>query len=212
MRVLLLGATGGTGLQLITSALAAGHTLTLLVRAPAKLPPLPPGVTVITGDAVKDAAAVASALSGQDAVLLCLGSRGLWSRQYDCSEGTRVLLAAVAAGGAPAPRLVVCSSMGASESAPWLPSFVGWLLKHPLADKTVQEAAVRASGCPFVLVRPTGLSDAAARGAGAVAAVEGGPLPTSQISRADVAQFMVAQLGETPYLGKAVGISWKTRV
>jgi uncharacterized protein YbjT (DUF2867 family) len=210
MRVLLIGATGGTGLALLSSALAAGHSLTVLARTPSKLPhDAASRCTVIVGDAVKDKAAVASAVRGQEAILLCLGSRGIMTRSYDCSEGTRTLLEAVKAGGEAPPRIVVCSSMGVAESGPWIAGFVGWMLKHPLADKAVQEADVKASGAPFVLVRPTGLNDAAPRGADAVAAVVGGPLPTSQISRADVAQFMVAQLADTPYLGKAVGISWK---
>ncbi len=209
MKILILGATGGTGLHCVRAALAAGHALTLLVRSPAKLPPADAArCTVLVGDAVTDGAAMASAAKGQDAVLVCLGSRSLWSRQYDCSLGTRALLGALKAEGA-SPRIVVCSSMGTAESAPWIPSFVQWMLKHPLADKVVQEAEVRASGCPFVLVRPTGLNDGAPRGPESVAAVEGGPVPTSQISRCDVAQFMLAQLADTPFLGKAVGISWK---
>ena len=208
MRVLILGATGGTGAHCVKGALAAGHAVTLLVRAPEKLPPgLAQRCAVVVGDA-RDAEKMATAARDQDAVLLCLGSRGIMSRQYDCSEGTRNLLAAVKGGGAPPPRIVVCSSMGVAESGPWIAGFVAWMLKHPLADKEVQEADVRASGFPFVIVRPTGLNDKPPRGAGAVAAMERGRLPTSQISRADVAQFLLAQLGDTPYLGKAVGISW----
>ena len=82
-------------------------------------------------------------------------------------------------------------------------------MKHPLADKDVQEGDVRASGLPFVIVRPTGLNDSPARGAERLAFVEGGAVPHNQVSRADVANFLVQQLGNDAYLGKAVGLSWK---
>ncbi len=210
MKLLIIGATGGVGLALCSQALAAGHAVTILARSPAKLPAATASAaTVIKADAL-DAPAVAAAVQGQDAILVALGSRSLMFRQYDCSKGTDVLLGALkaAGSGAPPPRLLVCSSMGASESAPWIPGFVRWLLKHPLADKDLQEAAVRASGLPHVIVRPTGLNDAAARGPAAVAAVVGGAVPHNQISRSDVAAFMLGQLASDEYLGKAVGISW----
>jgi hypothetical protein len=101
--------------------------------------------------------------------------------------------------------------MGASESRGWVSGFAAWFLKHPLDDKNVQEADVRASGLPYVIIRPTRLLDAPARGPDAVAAVASGPVPVVAISRADVAAFMVAQLQSDEWLGKAVGLSWRSR-
>lgn len=218
MKVLIFGATGGVGLALSSQAISAGHTVTILARNPSKLPStISTAATIIKADAVLDPAAVASAVKGQDAILVSLGGNSLLFRGYDCSKGTDNILAGIksssASDSSPPPRLIICSSMGASESAPFIPGFVKWMLKHPLADKDVQEAAVRAAaGVPHVIVRPTGLNDAEAKGPGSLAAVVGDKLPTSQISRKDVAAFMLAQLTSDEFLGKAVGISWKAGV
>jgi uncharacterized protein YbjT (DUF2867 family) len=119
-----------------------------------------------------DASAVAAAVqaAAPEAVLIALGGSGIWSRDYTCSTGTDNIMKALKAdGGSRAgPRVVVCTSMGVGDSSPLIPAFVRWILKYPLADKEPQEAAVRASGLPFVIVRPIGLRDAAARGVEAV--------------------------------------------
>ena len=210
MKLLIIGATGGVGLALSSQAVAAGHAVTILARNPAKLPAaVAAAATVVKADAVLDAPLVHAAVKGQDAILVALGGNSLLWRGFDCSRGTDNILAGIKAAGGAAPRLLVCSSMGASESAPRIPGFVKWILKHPLADKDVQEAAVRAAGVPHVIVRPTGLNDGEAKGAEAVAAVVGAALPNNQIARKDVAAFMLAQLASDEYLNKAVGISWK---
>ena len=210
MKVLIIGATGGVGLALSAQSIAAGHAVTILARNPAKLPAaIASAATVVKADAVLDAPLVAAAVKGQDAILVALGGNSLLWRGFDCSKGTDNIIAGIkAAGGAAPPRLLICSSMGASESAPHIPGFVKWLLKHPLADKDVQEAAVRAASVPHIIIRPTGLNDGEAKGPGAVVAVVGAALPNNQIARKDVAAFMLAQLSSDEYLNKAVGISW----
>ena len=75
MRVLILGATGPSGLLLVQEALAAGHTVVLYVRSPQKLPEditSNTSVTVVEGQ-LNDEAALSGALEGVDAVLSALG-------------------------------------------------------------------------------------------------------------------------------------------
>lgn len=67
MKIALIGATGFVGAAVLDEALARGHEVTALVRDPAKLAPRP-GLTVVKADAY-DAAAVASAVKGADAVV-----------------------------------------------------------------------------------------------------------------------------------------------
>lgn len=201
-RLLVLGPTGGTGLALVTQALAAGHAVTVLVRTPAKLSaagsPPHPRLSVVRGDATcaSDVAAAVSAAGGSqlDGVAVCLGHRVLMLPESACSVGTRCLLDALAAAGAQ-PCVVVCSSMGVGESAPHMPAFVRWLMKFPIADKALQEVAVRRSGLRHCVVRPAGFIDAPPRGLAACTAVpDGAPTPTTHISRADCAAFMLARL------------------
>ena len=72
MNVVVFGATGRTGRLLVEGALARGHVVTALVRAPEKLGDLRDRVRVVRGD-VLDGGAVSDAVDGQDAALVALG-------------------------------------------------------------------------------------------------------------------------------------------
>lgn len=208
MKLLIFGATRGVGAELTRQSLARGHSVHAFARTASAVAA---GATAVAGD-VLDRAAVESAVraAAPDAVLLALGGAGIWSRDFVCSAGTENVLAALKACGLGSARIVCCTSMGVGDSAPLIPGFVRWLLKHPLADKEPQEAGLRASGHPHVIVRPTGLRDDPARGRAALAALQGEKLPTSRIARADVAAFMLDCLAADDFLNKTVGISWLT--
>ena len=72
MKLIVFGATGGVGQHFVRMAVEEGHEVTAFVRTPEKLE-TKEGVHVVQGDAF-DAAAVANALVGHDAVVSCLGS------------------------------------------------------------------------------------------------------------------------------------------
>jgi len=74
MKLLIFGASGGTGRQLVQQALAQGHLVTAFVRNPSKLPIAHQNVRIVQGDALRYDA-VEPAVSGQDAVLSALGVR-----------------------------------------------------------------------------------------------------------------------------------------
>ena len=168
MRLLVFGASGGVGSALCHEAAARGDSVTAFVRSRARAPA---GLAaVVEGDAM-DAKAVAAAVHGGafDAVLVAIGGAGIMQRDHSRGTSTKNICDAMASApgkpfaAPPSPgggaRLVVCSSMGTAESAPRIASFILWMLKHALADHGEQEAAVRASGLPFVIARPTGLSN-----------------------------------------------------
>jgi putative NADH-flavin reductase len=74
MKLLIFGASGGSGRQLIEQALAAGHLVTAFVRNPAKLPLAHQNLRIAKGDALRYDT-VDPAVAGQDAVLSALGVR-----------------------------------------------------------------------------------------------------------------------------------------
>src|SRR5260370_8811476 len=78
MNLVVLGATGGTGRLVVEQALAAGHTVTALVRSPEKLTLRNPNLHVIAGQAT-DRSAVSRALDGADALISTLGGTGSWT-------------------------------------------------------------------------------------------------------------------------------------
>src|SRR5712692_10834663 len=75
MNLAVLGATGRTGRLVVEQALAAGHTVTALVRSPEKLTTGNANLRVVTVQAT-DTSAVSRALEGADAVISTLGGKG----------------------------------------------------------------------------------------------------------------------------------------
>jgi putative NADH-flavin reductase len=90
LKLVIFGATGGTGRQLVEQALERGHTITVQVRHPATFPLQHERLTVIEGD-VRNLANVEAAVAGQDAILSALGTnqRGPVSV---CTDGVERML------------------------------------------------------------------------------------------------------------------------
>ena len=74
MRVLVIGASGKTGHEVVRQALAAGHEVTAFVRDPSRLQVRDPRLTVVRGD-VRSEGDLKRGLAGQDAVISTLGGR-----------------------------------------------------------------------------------------------------------------------------------------
>ncbi|WP_062013468.1 NAD(P)-dependent oxidoreductase [Aureimonas sp. AU4] len=202
-RLLVLGATGGTGRRIVAQALARGHEVAALVRSPEKGAGLA-GARIVVGDA-RDEAALARALEGQDAVISALGTPASPFREVRfLSEATRVLVKAMATAGV--PRLVAITGIGAGDSrghgGPLFDRVIfPLLLRHVYADKNRQEAIVRASGLDWVLVRPTILNNKPAQGA--VRALDDlSGFHGGSISRDDVARFVLDQVEADTWLGR----------
>ena len=209
-RVLIVGATGGTGRQLVAQALERGHEVTALVRNPAKLLVDDPRLTVIRGD-VLDYDAVERAVAGQGAVVSALGHKRFFYPTRILSEGTGNLLKAMRAHGV--RRLVCETSLGIGSSAGrmglWYTLFViPLILPFYFWDKTRQERIIAAAKVDWVIVRPGVLINGARRGRYDHGLHVGNFLRTVRISRADVADFMLNQLDTDTYLGAAPGVCW----
>lgn len=208
-KILVLGATGGTGRLIVSQALARGHQVTALVRSPAKASDLK-GARLVVGD-VRDEKALREALKGQDAVVSALGTPASPFREVTLlSTATRALVDAMKA--EHISRLVCITGMGAGESA----GHGGFLfdrlifpllLRKVYADKDRQEAIVRDSGLDWVLVRPAVLNDKPGRDAirslEELSKFQGGT-----ISRADVAAFVLDQLRSDAWLHRSPLITW----
>lgn len=209
-RIVIVGATGGTGRQIVARALADGYVVTALVRDPARLRIDHPQLTVVQGD-VLDAASVDAAMRGQHAVVCALGHKRFFQPTRILSEGTRNILRAMDTHGV--PRLVCQTSLGIGDSAgrmglsytlfviPAILPFYYW-------DKTRQERLIEQSGVEWVIVRPGALTDGEARGRLRHGRHIGSLLLTVRVSRADVATFMLDQLSSDTYLRQAPGVCW----
>jgi putative NADH-flavin reductase len=74
MKLLVFGATGGTGARLVQQALQQGHVVTAFARDPRKIDPARDNLRVVRGDVLQPDT-VEPAVAGQEAVLSALGTR-----------------------------------------------------------------------------------------------------------------------------------------
>jgi putative NADH-flavin reductase len=208
MRLLVLGATGATGLQVLRQGLAQGHEATAFVRDPARLALADPRLRIVTGTLPGDAAALEAALRGQDAVICALGVRNAFKSGHLIENALRVLVPAMERAGV--RRLLLVSANGVGEThrrSPLLPRIMyRLLLRDIFADKAAGEAIVRASRLEWTIAYPTLLTDGPRTGryrAGESLELRGMP----KIARADVADFLLRELGACDFVRKGVVLS-----
>ena len=208
MKVLVIGAAGKTGRLVVDRALAAGHKVVALVHSPEQdeKHPLPAAAEVIHGD-VQNPSRLEHAMQGCQAVIDAIGERTPWkSTDLERSAASTVLEVMGRTG---AKRLLVVSVLGAGDSVSqagffyehiMLPTFLHGAIK----DKNAMEAEVSASHVDWTLVRPPVLSDADPTGQVKVVPHDA---TAHKITRADLAQFLVDQLGSSTYSNQAVTIA-----
>ncbi|MUL40588.1 NAD(P)H-binding protein [Streptomonospora sp. PA3] len=196
MNLTLMGATGGVGRAFARQACEAGHSVTALVRDPARLDYSHPRLSVTRAD-VADADALEGLVAGRDAVVSALGHRGKGPATV-CRRSAAA--AAEAMGRTGVRRLVVVSAAGLvtdEGDGPLTRLVVKPLLQRILrdhfADLAAMEETVRASGLDYTIVRPPRLVDRPRTGRYRTAveiSVRGG----RNLSRADTADCMLACL------------------
>jgi putative NADH-flavin reductase len=210
MKVLILGATGGTGRSALKEAKALGHDVTVFVRDRSKLTADEQhGTRVVTGSLPEDERALTDAMRGQDAVISALG-RGLSFKADDLMKrSVPVVIRAMSNAGV--RRLIFTSAFGLGDTkrdTPLLPRmFAATLLRGIYADKRLGETLIRQSDLDWTLVHPTKLTDGPRTGTWR----SGERLPLSplpKISRGDTGAFLVSQLNDTSHIRKTVLVSY----
>ncbi|MBC9712709.1 NAD(P)H-binding protein [Streptomyces sp. TRM66268-LWL] len=114
-RIVIFGAGGRVGSAAVAEAVRRGHTVTAVVRDPAKYPDLGSDqVTVVRGD-VTDAAAVASLAAGHDAAVNASARLDMPAEEY-FTAAARALITGLEKAGV--PRLLVLGIASTLETAP----------------------------------------------------------------------------------------------
>jgi putative NADH-flavin reductase len=207
MKFLLLGASGGVGRCILAQGLERGHLIRAQTRDAARLAGQPAGIEVVAADPT-DAAALRALVTGQQAVVIALGTAP-GRRTSLFSDVTRKLIAAMAAEGV--KRLVAITGVGAGETR----GHGGFLydrLIYPLftrpfyEDKDRQERLIRDSPLDWVVVRPAPFK-ATPGSAPFQALTEIRPdTVLRRITRDEVAAFVLDQLADDRYLRRPVFI------
>lgn len=207
MKILVLGASQGTGALCVKAALAKGHTVTAFSRTPSKLDVTHDALTKVAGD-FHDAESVRKAVAGHDAVIICASPTKLSAIKEKpdyFSRGTKYCIDAMKEHRV--KRLVVLTAHGVGNTKPVASWFqrtflIGMLLKGFFADHDVQERMTEESGLEWVIARPTRLTNGPAKGK-YVRTADIVSVPSS-ISRADLADFLVEACETTTWVGKGV--------
>jgi putative NADH-flavin reductase len=204
VRVLIVGASKGIGLEATRQALEAGCDVRALARSAASIGLSNPKLEKVRGDALnsKD---VEAALIGVDAVIVTLGVGlgDLFRPVYLFSDATRVLIDAMRAKGV--KRLICVTGFGAGDSR----SSINCLQRLPFLavfgraydDKSRQEQLIKESTLDWTIARPGVLTGGPGTGRYKVLA-EASQWRNGIISRADVAEFLVRQIEDPTYLNK----------
>jgi len=205
MNVLVIGGTRGVGKAVVLAAHAAGHTLTVMARHAAGFADSVSGVRMVIGDAA-DATDVERATAGQDAVVWTVGIGPTRRRVQVFSRGTQFLIAAMTTHNI--RRLICVTGIGAGDSK----GHGGFLydrilqpvfMKSIYEDKDRQEAQIRDSALDWTIVRPAALTNGPATGLyQTLTEVHEGR--ARRVPRADVADFIVANLSTPEYVRKTV--------
>lgn len=209
--VLVIGATGPTGIEICKQALQAGLQVRVLVRTPSRLPAdLLLGVDVVQGD-VLNGESLATALRGVDAVVSALGTPLQRKPVTLLSQGTRNMVQAMAQTGV--SRLLCITGMGAGDSRGhggflYDRIILPLLLREIYLDKDRQEQVVRESGLAWTLIRPAFLTNGPLTGhyRCLMQFVQGERM--GKIARADVAHFVVQELVQGKYCGQVANLTY----
>lgn len=208
MKLIIFGATGSVGRQLVQQALEAGHTVTAFTRSPGKLKELSHSrLRVVEGD-VFNQKQVMDSLENHEVVLCALGAgrKGIVR-----SVGTKNILAAMEKKGL--ARFICQTTLGAGDSRGnlnffWKHIMFGWFLKQAYVDHELQEKYIQQSRLDWTIIRPAAFTNGELTGN----YQHGFPAMEKKlklkISRADVANFMLRQLATDEYSQKAASLSY----
>lgn len=210
MKVIVFGSTGTIGTHLINQSLEKGYQVTAFCRDKAKLSDIVhPNLTTVEGD-VFNSEDVNSAVKGQDVVIITLGS-GKSRKSIVRSKGTKNIITAMQTHGV--KRLICQTTLGAGESNEnlnffWKRIMFGWFLKQVFLDHELQEEYVKSSKLDWTIIRPAAFTDGEK-----TENYLHGFSPTNKsiklkISRADVADFILKQIGNQQYIRQTPGLSY----
>lgn len=207
MKLLIFGATGKTGTQLLEQGLAQGHHITAFVRDPAKIHIHHTNLSVVKGD-IDNYQNIKDAVAGQDAVISVLGNKtgdALWKSNTVISQALLKIISAMEE--QKVSRIIFVTSFGVGSNIQFLEKlFIKIFLWNLFADIPRQESSLQKSGLQWTIVRPARLVDGPK--APRYWFREDLPIaPFSKISRADVADLIFKCLADPKTIKKILTVA-----
>lgn len=204
MKILIIGATGPLGNEILKLTKERSFEVSALARNPNALSEFQNDVKVFKGD-VFDVESLKNAMTGVDAVISAFGLSLTRKPTTLLSEGTKKVVQAMKESNV--KRFICVTGIGAGDSK----GHGGFLFDHILEplllhemykDKTRQEEIVRGSGLDWTIVRPAVLSNAGLTGTYKVQ-IDLTGFKATKISRKDVADFLLKEAIMPKYQGQS---------
>lgn len=206
MKIVVFGANGKTGTLLVEQALAKGHEVIAFIRKPGSVMTENPNLKVVVGN-LNETLKLKDALTGADACFSTLGGGSLTHHSPEIVNGIDNIIQIMEQ--EVVPRFIYLSSFGAGESKSFMPLImrlllVNLMLRVPLADHNANEQRIAKSKLQWTVVRPGGLNDGPLTGSLKNGTGKPNFKGNANISRANVAAFMLEQAENLNYNKKAV--------
>jgi len=210
-KLILFGATGGTGREVVKQALDRGHEVTVIVRNPSSFDIQHPRLKIVQGD-VLEPSTFAKYMQGIDAVISCLGVGNSRQPITLYSTGIENIISAMKMAGV---QRLICISAGALYVNQQMGFFVRIItklvlqkiLKEMYADMRLMEQIVEESKLNWTIVRPPMLKNKPFTGVYRTAIASHIKHPFS-IARADLADFMLNILTDSKTFGAKAELSY----
>ena len=200
MKLLILGATGKTGRELVTQALERGFEVTALVRSPLKIKIKDDRLTVVTGSPL-DKESLRKVVPGNDAVLSALGHPDL-RESYLVTEAAQTLITVMNTSNV--NRFMILSSTLVSAGGSFMTRIPRYLTRHALNDSAQMETIVGSSSLAWTIVRLVRLTN---KSVAPYRIFENEPPAVSpSISRKSVAACMLDLVADQAYVQKTISV------
>jgi putative NADH-flavin reductase len=200
MRLVILGATGKTGRELVTQGLKRGFEITALVRSPQKIAIKSDRLRVVAGSPL-DEDSLSRVLVSTDAVLSALGHTDLKPSDMVTVAASALINAMRATG---VRRLLILSSTLVAPGGSFLTKIPRVLTRHALHDSAEMEKIIAPTDLDWTIVRLVRLTNKAES---AYRIFENEPPSVSaSISRKTAAACLLDLLSEPSYSQKVIGI------
>jgi len=207
MKLVVLGATGATGLEIVGQALERVHSVSALVRSLERLKVFGDRISIKQGDLL-NSADLEQVIRGHDAVISGFGPRLPVSKADAHLLGRFATVLTNAMVQAGVRRAVVESVAFLFKDSIIPPAYILGRLLFPtiVADASAMEEIFEKSGLEWTMVRPPELTNKSYTGK---YRVREGHLPRFgfKISRADVADFMIKAVENHSAICKVVGVA-----
>lgn len=201
MKISIIGASKGVGLQTVKRGLERNHNITTLSRSNFSIP-ASKRLNKIIGDATNKND-LQKAFQDVDGIIIALGTNNSTKATTLYTEFAKTLLSIHQENPIQVP-IVILTGFGAGDSHPYLPFYLRWVfnivLKDVYKNKTAMEDMIMASSLPWTIVRPGILTNEALTEKYQIETKLHQNIQCKFISRLDVGDYMIKEIEHQQHL------------